>query len=120
MEMYSKVSEIVNSIKYGKIVWSVKDPDNYVQFTDPSVAKDWGNLHYAEWSQKYMRLMEVTRHLFNIPNIHSPLEKYCGHDHRHINNYLSIYLKKIGAFLMSIFKECDLHEHIFRLVSLKG
>lgn len=88
MEMYSKVSEIVNSVKYGKIVWSVKDPDNYVQFTDPSVAKDWGNFHYAEWSQKYMKLMEVTKHLFDIPNIRSPLEKYCGYDYRHINNYL--------------------------------
>lgn len=88
MEKYGKVSEIVNSIKYGKIVWSVKDPDNYVQFTDPSVAKDWGNFHYAEWSQKYMKLMEVTGHLFDIPNIRSPLEKYCGYDYRNINNYL--------------------------------
>ncbi|WP_295092429.1 ADP-ribosyltransferase [Ruminococcus sp.] len=109
MKLYNKASNIVNSVKYGKIVWSVNNPDSYTQFNDSSFAKEWGNRHYAEWSQKYMKILDIADYLFDIPNILSPLEKYCGYDYRNINNYLrngiddsNNYYRELSDFLMIV------------------
>lgn len=82
------MSKILNTIKYGRILHNVNDSEKYLEFRDPLKAKEWGTHYYAKWAQTYSRLMKIASHSFDIPNMISPIERYCGYTFRHINAYL--------------------------------
>lgn len=65
--------------------------DGYREFTSDKDAEEWGHDRYGAWADNYLRTMRHIRFQASedaSPFASIPLERYCGYDYRHMNNWL--------------------------------
>ena len=89
--------------EYGKLNWSVDDKEGYKEFRTASEAEEWGMKHYLSWGNNYKKTMGLAKKVVKTSLCTVPIECYCGHSYRQINNFLR--------------KGCDSEGNLYREVA---
>lgn len=64
------------------------DKTQYKIFNSKEEAKNWGELHYKDWKERYNSILSEMKYDHNINSYHNAIKFYCGYTYRQINEYL--------------------------------
>lgn len=82
------MTNIKNEKSYGKLNYSVEEPQLYREFKTCEEAQAWGFSYYNEWALHYKEVTLQSSYFLKAEFYAQPLEQYCGHLYKSINNFL--------------------------------
>lgn len=84
----SRICNVINKQKYGKLNRTIVNKSGYKTFTNDKEAKVWGMNHYKDWAENYKIIMKNAKRAKNSSLLNIPIECYCGNSYSQINEYL--------------------------------